>query len=187
MAIGASFKYVDPSLVAFSRLRTAEVRRALAIHRRGMIDVEIAAQLSTHLSAHARRLRFIRQSGPLELNRVHVVWHKQLYRTIFVLVLMLPALMRPFTYQFPQLLTPIILGPIIGLVSLFFIGYRFPYRIARAASDLRCPDCNYPLSDLPSPFEGVPGAALIRTGPERCPECGTPWPLIPPNFDGSPT
>ncbi len=52
-------------------------------------------------------------------------------------------------------------------------------RTQRRIRSGQCPDCSYPLAELPDAIDpSLVGGA--HTGPDRCPECGTHWPLVPP-------
>lgn len=177
----ASFKSVDPALVAFSRIRTAEVRRALAMHRRGTLDAANSAQLSELLSARSHQAASKGATGMTYPGAVRVMWLKQSHRIILLFAIFIPALVGEYGKQIPWLHRPLSLAPTFALITLYIIASRLPHRLARAAADRHCPDCNYPLADLPSPFDAAPGQQLA-SGPERCPECASPWPLIPPRL-----
>lgn len=75
-------------------------------------------------------------------------------------------------------------GLLFGAMTL--IGLALYFSKAKAAECVsamlacRCPDCNYLLRGLKSPY----GAAYSEWGPDRCPECGAPWPLVPPQIPG---
>lgn len=176
-----SFRCIDPGLVASSRVRTAEIRRALAMHRRGAFNAETAAQLTQHLTARSRQLAIKREHGLLEPGGIRVVWHNQSHRLILIVAIFLPQLIRDYAKDIDGLHMPFLLSPMLALVALYLHGSLLPARLARAAVSQHCPDCSYPLGDLPTPFNGAPGPP-IRSGPERCPECGTPWPMIPPRL-----
>jgi hypothetical protein len=181
VVIIASFRFIDPGLVASCRLRTAEVRRALAMLRRGLFTAEVAAQLTQHLTARSRQLASKREHGLLEPGGIRVVWHNQSHRLILVVAIFLPPLIGDYAKDIVWLRMPLLLSPMLALVALYIHGSLLPDRLARAAAQRRCPDCSYPLADLPTPFDGAPGSP-IPAGPERCPECGSPWPLIPPRL-----
>lgn len=57
-------------------------------------------------------------------------------------------------------------------------GVSILRRLKRSLRDSVCPDCAYPLGDLPPGLPQPPGSATL-IGPARCPECGAPWPLVP--------
>ena len=59
------------------------------------------------------------------------------------------------------------------------ISKRVLARLDTVRNSRRCPDCCYPLDDIPPAISREhAGGAFV--GPRRCPECGSPWPLIPP-------
>ncbi|MFG0285988.1 MAG: hypothetical protein ACF8R7_16345 [Phycisphaerales bacterium JB039] len=62
----------------------------------------------------------------------------------------------------------------VGVVAaaMMFTHYRRLRRAHRAVHLSKCPDCQYPLTDL---RHDAPSA-----GPAHCPECGADWPLVPP-------
>lgn len=81
---------------------------------------------------------------------------------------------------------PMIFIPIaVGYTGLWYSRRRFKVACKRLASSLEtrsCPDCAYPLADIPP---GIDPSLLggVNVGPARCHECGTPWPLVPPYLD----
>lgn len=182
VALFASFRSIDPALVAFSRIRTAEVRRALAMHRRGTFDDANAAQLSQLLAGRTRQATSKGANEGSYPGAVRVMWLRPSHRVILLCAIFIPALIGEYGKQVPWLRMPLSLAPMLALVTLYIIASRLPGRLTGAAANRRCPDCDYPLADLPSPFDSASSAAPIRSGPERCPECGTPWPLIPPRL-----
>jgi hypothetical protein len=71
-------------------------------------------------------------------------------------------------------------GTLLLLVGIAITpGRAFRNRLRAALVRRECPDCAYPLGQIP------PGLASdmlsgLDAGPTACPECGAPWPLLPP-------
>ncbi|MCC6677347.1 MAG: hypothetical protein IT436_09400 [Phycisphaerales bacterium] len=59
------------------------------------------------------------------------------------------------------------------------LGLSRTMKLTAALAQGCCPDCRYPLRELPDPF-GELSAGGPKISPAACPECGSPWPLLPP-------
>jgi hypothetical protein len=87
--------------------------------------------------------------------------------------------------EFAYLNSLLVMATAAGLVVLLASTLlTLRSRATRALRHSACPDCGYPLADVPpTPSTLQP---TLNLGPKRCPECGSPWPLIPLTLDSRP-
>jgi hypothetical protein len=91
----------------------------------------------------------------------------------FIVAMALGPLLLGYSASLPTLM--FLLMPAVAIP--FFVRMKPMFRLLRSLIHSVCPDCEYPLAELPDAIELPDG---VRTGPAVCPECGCPWPLVPP-------